>query len=100
MTALSIGGPRPTPVGERLSQRRRAARTTTSTDRGVFDILKRRRQTEQDPPDLRSAIDALDALRGHTTDLDELRDAAMEVAVAAAHIVCRLPPRDLNLDDE
>lgn len=88
-------------LGDRLADRRaRSKRVTTSTDRGVFDILKRRRETEDAPPDLCASMAALEGLIGKTEDLNALRSAAMEVSVAAAHIVCRLPPPDLNLADE
>lgn len=87
----------PAPLGARLDAHRRRARST-SVDRGVYDTLKRRRETEQSPPDLLAAFTALDALRGHSLDLDQVRAAAIEVAVAAMAIVCRLPPRDLSLE--
>lgn len=90
MSALALPGlPN---LGQRLRAQGRSR--TNSIDRGVFDTLKRRRETEANPPDLHEARARVDALRG-TMDLDALRDAAIDEAVAALAIVVRLPPRDL-----
>lgn len=82
-------------LGGRLQAHRRGRRSDVVA-RGVVDMLTRRRETDDDPPDLHDARARVDALRG-SMDLDDLRDAAIDEAVAALAIVCCLPPRELLL---